>query len=141
MKLDAKSIEEFFVAAGEREPDLRILDELIRTSAPSLKPYFMNTTSMAGLAYGSYHYKYASGREGDWCIIGLAPQKNYMSLYICIGKGGKYLPELYSDKLGKVSCGRSCIRFKKIENLDLEMVRQICREAEVLSKDPANFQM
>jgi len=94
-----------------------------------------------GWGYGKYRYKYASGREGDWCVIGVATQKNHFSLYICIARDGKYLAEIYRDRLGKVSCGKSCIRFKKLEDLDLEVVKEICGEAARLAQSSHNYRM
>lgn len=77
------------------------------------------------IGYGSYHYKYDSGREGDWFKVGIANQKNYMSLYICEMEGDQYIPEKYKDKLGKVNVGKSCIRFKKLEDLNLVEIKKI----------------
>jgi len=141
MKLEAQSRKEYFAAAGEREPLLRKLDGIIRRAAPDLKPFFLNQSSMTMLGYGPYHYKYASGREGDGAVIGLAAQKNNVSLYISVGKDGRYLPEIHGKRLGKVNCGKSCIRFKKIEDLDLGVVEEICREAGGLSKSQSHLQM
>lgn len=141
MKLEAHSRTEYFAAAGERGAVLRRLDKLIRQSGPGLKPYLLETESMSGLGYGKYRYRYASGKEGDWCVIGLAVQKNNFCLYVCIGRNGKYLAEIYRDRLGKVSCGKSCIRFKKIEDLNLEVIKEICEEAAALAQSQENFQM
>jgi hypothetical protein len=59
----------------------------------------------------------------------LAPQKNYAGLYICaINKDGKYYAEANQDRLGKVSCGRSCIRFKKLDDIHLDVVAEIVEE-------------
>lgn len=74
-------------------------------------------------------------------MIGLAAQKNHLSLYVCAGKEGKYLPEIYGSRLGKVSCGKSCIRFKRLEDLDLGAVEEICREAAELAGTGGNFQI
>lgn len=86
------------------------------------------------LGYGTYRYKYASGREGDAAVVALASQKNHISLYLgCATDEEGYLAERNKDRLGKVSVGRSCIRFKKIEDLDLnvamELVKQAARQA------------
>lgn len=81
------------------------------------------------LGYGDYHYKYKSGREGDWFPVGLANGAQYMSLYICAVKDGQYLAEANKEKLGKVSVGKSCIRFKKLEDLNLDVVRQLVKDA------------
>ncbi|CAN5798563.1 hypothetical protein BH20VER1_BH20VER1_28590 [soil metagenome] len=113
---------------AERRPAIEKLDKLIRKNAPKLEPHLCKGM----LAYGRYHYKYASGREGDWCIIALAAQKNYISLYICATDEGEYLPEKYQARLGKVSVGRSCIRIKKIEDLDLAAAADVIKRAATL---------
>ena len=141
MKVAAKNKTEYFAAAGERAADLKRLDKIIRAAAPNLEPFFFNAGAMTGLGYGPYHYKYASGREGDSCIVGLANQKNYMSLYVCVTKDGKYLPERYAKRLGKANCGKGCIRFKKLDDLDLDAVTALLKEAGQLARDQASLQL
>lgn len=141
MKIEAKTREEYFKAAGEREEALRKVDEIIKSAAPDLKPFMLSGMSLNMLAYGPFHYRYKSGREGDWAVIALANQKNYMSLYVCVAKDNKYLAELYKDRLGKVSVGKSCIRFKKLEDLNLESVNEMLSNAQRLAKSDKNFMM
>lgn len=81
----------------------------------------------------AYALKSKSGREGDWPVISLASQKNYISVYVCSVKDGKYLAEAYSEKLGKVSTGKSCIRFKKIDDIKLDVLKELLEKA---AKDP-----
>lgn len=107
-----------------RRGDIKQLHDLIRKAVPELTPYI--ETGMIG--YGRYHYTYASGREGDWAIIGLASQKNYISVYVCGTKGGKYVAETYKKKLPKANIGKSCIRFKKVEDIDLDILEQAIKE-------------
>lgn len=76
------------------------------------------------LAYGQYHYIYKSGREGDWFCIGLASNKQYISLYGVAGQIAKY-----ADKLPQAKLGGGCIRFKSIKDVDLHVVEEIVREA------------
>lgn len=109
-----------------RKKEVEILHDLILKTVPKLKPFIIS--GMIG--YGPYHYKYDSGREGDWAIILLASQKNYISLYACGVKDGKYIAEAYTDKLPKANIGKSCIRFKKIEDLDLSVIKTILKECE-----------
>ena len=59
------------------------------------------------LAYGPWHYKYASGREGDWFRIGVASDKNYISLYICASDGDGYVAERYKAALPKANIGKA----------------------------------
>jgi hypothetical protein len=139
MKLAAKNKTEYLAAAGDRAGDLKALDKLIRKSAPNLTPFFMDMGTMTRLGYGKYHYKYASGREGDFCTVGLASQKRYISLYVCVVKGGKYLAEIYGKRLGKANCGKACIRFKKVDDLDLDVVAELLAEAGALARDQASL--
>ena len=86
------------------------------------------------LGYGPYHYKYASGREVDWFVVCLASQKNYISLYICTCDDGGYLVENNMERLGKVSTGKSCVRFKKLEDLNLKVAIELVKKASRLVK-------
>ncbi|MCR4324745.1 MAG: DUF1801 domain-containing protein [Candidatus Curtissbacteria bacterium] len=101
----------------------------MKKTVPKLKPYI--ETGMIG--YGKYHYKYASGREGEWATIALASQKNYISVYVCGVKDGKYVAEAHKDDLPKASIGKSCIRFKKTEDIDLDVLKKVILEG---SKNP-----
>lgn len=125
MKIEATNPDEYMSKAGEREPILRALDELIRTTAPTLEREMVSSAAMNMIGYGMFHYKSKSGREGDWPVVALACQKNYVSLYICATENDAYIAEANTDKLGNVSVGRSCIRFKKLEDLNLSTVRTI----------------
>lgn len=122
----AKSIEEYIDLIEEpRKSEIIKLHQFIKKTVPSLKSYF--AFNMIG--YGEFHYKSKSGREGDWPIISLASQKNYISLYVCSVKDGKYLAEYYRKDLPKASVGKSCIRFKKVEDVDLLVLEEILKEA------------
>ncbi len=103
--------------------DIEKLHILIQKTVPDLTPYIIS--GMIG--YGTYHYTYASGREGDWCIIALAKQKNYISLYACGTEGSTYVPELYKDKLPGANVGKSCIRFKKLSDVDEKILIEIIK--------------
>ena len=82
------------------------------------------------IGYGKYRYRSASGREGDWFLIGLAAGKVQYSLHICVGGKDGYLVEKNAAKLGKVKTGRSCINFKKLEDLNLPAVIALMKQAE-----------
>lgn len=113
-----------------RKSDIKELDAFIRKTLPTFKPYMI-----AGmLGYGTYHYKGKSGREGDWCIIGLSSRKNYISLYVCASDGKAYLPEKYKKQLPKTKIGKSCITFKKPEDIDHDVLKTMLKEAAVLMK-------
>lgn len=123
----AKTPEEYITAIPEpRRADIETIHALIQKNVPSLKPHILS--GMIG--YGTYHYRYASGREGDWSLIALANQKNYISVYICSVDNGTYIAENYKDKLPKASIGKSCIRFKTVADIDLSVLTEIIRKAE-----------
>jgi hypothetical protein len=113
---DAQSPDEYIDRLDEpRRSDIRELHELIRREAPQLEPHLASGM----LAYGRYHYKGKSkGTEGEWFHIGLASNKNYISLYVMAADKDGYLAESYKDKLPKANIGRSCVRFKRLSDLD-----------------------
>src|SRR5687767_13316981 len=120
MKIEATTPEEYLAKLEEpRKTDVAALHNLIRETVPDLAP----NTGFGMLGYGVYHYKYASGREGDWPIIALASQKNYITLYADVAVAQKY-----REQLPKASIGQSCIRFKKFADMDADVVRAILRE-------------
>lgn len=115
---------------ADRREAVTTIHRAIVKAAPSLKPFII----VGMLGYGPFHYKYASGREGDWAIVALASQKNYLSLYICAAEKDGYLAEKNKGSLGKVSVGRACIRFKKLEDLNLKVAMSLVKKASVLMK-------
>lgn len=126
------SNKDLFEAAGERGDELRVLDELICSTVPELAAdrHSMQGMGFANVSYGMYHYRYSSGREGDWAAVSLANRKNYISLYVCAVADDGYLAEKYGKRLGKVDTGKSCIRFKTVGDLDLDEVRNILKDTQ-----------
>ena len=123
----AKSSREYFDALPEdRRAIMEFLDTFIKENTPSLKPNFLY--NMPG--YGSFKYKNYKKELLDWPTIAVANQKNYISLYVCAVKDGEYIAEKHKDELGKVSVGKSCIRFKKIEDINLDVLKKILKMAE-----------
>ena len=109
-----------------RRADVRALHELIRATVPELEP----TMEFGLLGYGKYHYRYATGREGDSTVVGLASNKNYISLYVQGGPPEQgYVAQRYADRLPKASVGRSCIRFKRLSDVDTGVLAQLLRVA------------
>ena len=106
------------------------LHKSIRKAVPKLAPFMMSAMGPTPLiAYGKYRYKSASGREGDWFIIGLAAGKSGYAIHICVGGEGGYLVEQNAAKLGKVKTGRSCINFKKLEDLNVAATMALVKQA------------
>lgn len=109
---------------------VRVLHRAIRKAAPKLKPH----SQYGMIGYGHHHYRYASGREGDAPVVALASQKHHLSLYLCICDGDGYLPEKSRQMLGKVSVGKSCIRFRKLEDLNLRAAMALVKRAAAMSR-------
>lgn len=80
-------------------------------------------TSMVG--FGAYHYKYESGREGDWFLCGFSPRKQALTLYITGGL--EQHPELLA-KLGKHKIGKSCLYIKRLEDIDLKILKTLIQK-------------
>lgn len=77
------------------------------------------------VGYGSYHYKYDSGREGDFLLIGFSPRKNAISLYLSCDIEGQHASIL--SKLGKFKNGKSCLYVNKLEDINIEVLKDMVR--------------
>ena len=105
----------------KREDSLAILQLMAEVTGAEPK---MWGDSIIG--FGNYHYKYASGREGDWFLTGFAPRKQNLTLYIMTGFG-QY--DILMNKLGKYKTGKSCLYIKRIADIDLETLRELVRQS------------
>lgn len=78
------------------------------------------------VGFGSYHYKYESGREGDWFITGFSPRKQDLTVYIMQGfeRFGALM-----RKLGKYKTGKSCLYIKTLDDIDLSTLRELVAQA------------
>ena len=74
------------------------------------------------VGFGQYHYKYASGHEGDMCEIGFSPRKRELSLYVTCDLQ-EFAPEL--AKLGKHRAGKGCLYVKRLADIDLAVLRKM----------------
>lgn len=78
------------------------------------------------VGFGTYHYKYESGREGDWFLTGFSPRKQNLTLYIIPGFA-KY--DTLLAKLGKFKTGKSCLYIKKLADVDFDTLRKLVKES------------
>ena len=74
------------------------------------------------VGFGSYHYKYASGREGDWMLTGFSPRARNLTLYIM--SGFREYEDLLA-RLGKHKTGKSCLYVNKLDDVDLDVLREL----------------
>lgn len=118
----AKTIKEYLASVPEDRKELmNFLHQFIQKSAPKLKPHF----AINMLGYGLFPWRNYKKEPIKWPVISLANQKNYVSIYICSVHDGKYVAETYARELGKVSVGKSCIRFKKLEDVHLPTLKKV----------------
>jgi hypothetical protein len=78
------------------------------------------------VGFGEYHYTYASGREGDWCVTGFSPRKDYLAVYLLPGL------HLHADnlkKLGKIKTGKSCLYIRNLADIDLPTLERMAKQA------------
>lgn len=78
------------------------------------------------IGFGNYHYKYASGHEGDAPILGFSPRKSAISLYVFSDteKSRQLLTQL-----GKYKMGKACIYIKKLSDIQIPVLQQLCEES------------
>ena len=106
-----------------------ITDETKRIDCFEIVEMMQNTTGLppkmwgtAIIGFGSYHYKYDSGHEGDMCLIGFSPRKQNITLYVGVSneKIQQLLPEL-----GKHKTGKGCLYINKLVDVDINMLKKI----------------
>ncbi|MDQ0430265.1 hypothetical protein QOZ98_003103 [Planomicrobium stackebrandtii] len=78
------------------------------------------------IGFGSYHYVYKTGHEGDAPLVGFSPRKAKISLYVATGDTAR---EPLLEKFGKHTSGKSCIYINKTEDIDLDVLRQLIRQS------------
>ena len=105
-----------------KRSELQQLHDMISRSLPGYEQWI--TSGIMG--FGKFHYKGKSKAcEGEWFHVGLVANKSGMSLYMCVGDEGGYLPEQAKDRIGKATVGRSCIRFKKLSDINLDVLQEL----------------
>jgi hypothetical protein len=118
------SVTAFMAAIGDRQmrADAKKVAAMMRRATG--KRARMWGPSIVG--YGSYHYRYASGREGDYMITGFSPRKQALSIYIM--PGFDRFQGLMS-KLGKYTTGKSCLYIKRLADVDEAVLERLIDES------------
>lgn len=118
------SVEDFLngIEDEQRRRDCFTVLELMR-QATQAEPQMWGD-SIVG--FGSYHYRYTSGREGDWFLTGFSPRKQDLTLYIMSGFD-EY--DALLDGLGKHKTGKACLYIKRLEDVDLPTLQRLIQES------------
>ena len=122
---------EAFIAAVEDErkrADARAVAEMMTeiTGAPAR----MWGPSIVG--FGTYRYRYASGREGDFFETGFSPRKRALTLYVMAGFSAY---EALLARLGKHGTGKSCLYLKRLEDVDRDVLRELLARSVAFIRD------
>lgn len=119
-KKTGASVREYLNAINDKQKraDCHAVAKIMRDATASLAKMWGATI----VGYGSYDYKYASGREGTWPICGFSSRAQNISIYIMPGFSG-FKKQL--NKLGKYKTGKSCLYIKKLEDVDLKVLNDL----------------
>lgn len=119
---DVEKFIETFANNEQKKSDsfelIRIMQELTGESAKMWGPSI--------IGFGNYHYKYASGHEGDAPVLGFSPRKAAISLYVY---SDTEVSKQLVTKLGKHKMAKACIYINKLSDVDTEVLKEICRES------------
>jgi len=122
-----KTVTEYLAALPDAQrSDAQRLHKLIRKTAPALKPF----VGFGMIGYGPLHVRYATGREVDWFVVGLAGRKNGLALHVMPPADGSPMPEIKKERFLKGDVGKACVRFKKLADLDETAVVALVRAAQ-----------
>ncbi len=129
-KVNDASVKDFILTVDDEQKQkdcFKLIDIMQEITGEEGK---MWGTSIVG--FGTYHYKYESGREGDFMTVGFSPRKQALTLYIMAGFSH------YDDlmqKLGKYKTGKSCLYVKKLEDVDEKILKELIRSSVKFIKD------
>ena len=145
-RVDVETLEAYFAFDPKREADLRRLDALISKAAPSLKRYFHKGTPAGEpgmrfkmIGYGKSFYHATTGEKIEWPVVGVALQKNYISVYFAVTKRGAAVTDPYAGRLGELRMGRNNFSFERFDDLDLSSAAALFSEAaQVFDAEPDN---
>ena len=118
------SVDDFLTSVENerRRDDARVVCRMMEEITGE-KPMMWGPT-MVG--FGTYDYKYASGREGDWFVAGFAPRKANLVVYIMSGFKAH---DTLMRRLGKHKTGSSCLYINKLDDIDMEVLRELVRRS------------
>jgi len=123
-KKTAATVEKFLnnVADEQRRKDCFRLVEIMKAETKA-EPAMWGT-SIVG--FGRHQYKYESGRQLEWFLVGFSPRKQDLTLYMM---GGLERYPFLTKKLGKHKAGKGCLYIKKLEDVDLPTLKQLIKQS------------
>jgi hypothetical protein len=145
-RVEADSLQAYLDFDAARKPDLVRLHALMRKAAPDLERYLHKGTPPGEpgmrfkmIGYGKYRYAARSGTLVEWPVIGVALQKNYISVYVSVTKAGASIVQTYAGKLGALRSGGNNFSFQKFDDLKAPAVSSLFAEVgRIFKADPEN---
>ncbi|UAL46668.1 DUF1801 domain-containing protein [Sutcliffiella horikoshii] len=111
----------------KREDAYRLLEIFTETTGYEAK---MWGPSIIG--FGSYHYKYPTGHEGDFMLVGFSPRKAKISLYFATGDSKR---EELLERFGKHTTGKACVYINKVADIDVEVLKELIQQSVTFLQD------
>lgn len=145
-QVNVDSLQAYLDFDPRRKADLQKLDGLMRKAAPDLKRHFHAGTPageagmrMKMIGYGKFRYAIKSGKTTPWPVIGVALQKNYISVYVTVTKSGAPIVSTYAGRLGEKRRGGNNFSFETFDDLDPQVVSSLFGEVgRIFGADPEN---
>jgi hypothetical protein len=118
----------------DQRADIATLDGVIAEEMAGLERVLWEGLLWGGthqriIGYGADRYTNRSGNEVDWYLVGLARQKDHITLYVNAADGGTYLIRDYVSRLGKVKIGSAHASFRRFSDVDQGALRELLRRA------------
>src|SRR5262249_23680361 len=143
-RVDVDSLQAYLDFDPARKKDLLGLHAFLGKAAPALKRHFHAGTPkghagmrMKMIGYGRFHYTATSGERVAWPVIGVALQKNYVSVYLAVTKNGAPILRGYAGRLGEKRSGGNNFSFEAFDDLDPKALSALFAEvAGVFLADP-----
>ncbi len=132
-----EQINEYITSHKEpKRSDLENLHQIILELMPKCKLWFLDgkndenkTVSNPNIGYGIHLMKYADGKTRDFYKIGLSANTTGISIYIMGIEDKKYLANTFGEKIGKASVTSYCIKFKKLNDINIEVLKEAIQSA------------
>lgn len=130
-----KQIKEYITSQPEpKRSDMKELHSIILKIMPACKLWFLDgknsenkTVSNPNIGYGTYTIKYADGKTREFYQIGLSANTTGISVYILGIEDKNYLAGTYGKKIGKASVSGYCIKFKKLKDINIDILEEAIR--------------
>lgn len=126
-----KDVNEFILEFTDSEQKRNDSRELVRLME-EVSGFQARMWGPSIIGFGTYHYKYASGHEGDAPLLGFSPRKAAISLYVSTGESGQ--EHLLKD-LGKFTMGKACIYVKKLADINKDFLVELMKSTMALTRE------